>query len=109
MAAVNRAVGITIGDQMVAASGTREALTAADTFTKSVIIQAKRLAADNTENVFIGDTNLVEGTTEGIELTPGQSLSIDANLGEVLNLKLIFVDAVTNDDGVVFLYTALPA
>lgn len=95
------------GSQVVTASGTRESLTAdaggGSVKCLQVEIQAKKVSGDNTGNVFVGDSDLVAGSAEGIELTPGDGLTLLGH-GKLFDLADIYVDADTNGDGVVFLY-----
>ena len=110
MAAVNRAVGIVQGVKAVTTAGTAEVMVASATFTKSVIIQGKKVGGDNTGNVFVGDSNLDASVAEGVELTPGQSLSFDApDERTVLDLNQFYIDSDTSADGVVFLYIPMPS
>ncbi len=109
MSIQNLALGITQGSKMVAAPGTRVPLSSTDVFTKSVFIQAKRLTEDNTGKIYIGDENLAYGSNEGPAFTPGADLTISSSDGEGVNLKLIYVDAATATDGVVFLYIPMPS
>ncbi len=115
MAVVNRVVSPVQGAQIVAAAGTAKPLTAdlgaqnANIYTKRVIIQAKKVGAENTGSVFIGDSNLDKTNAECIELTDRQTLELVAPEGECFNLGDIYVDADTSADSVVFLYVPMPS
>lgn len=91
--------------QVVAAPATAVALTTTEIHAKTVSIQAKKAASDNTGNVFIGPTGLTRGTVEGIELEPGDEYTLPIPAGDFIDLRSIYVDADTAADGVVVLYT----
>ena len=63
---------LTQGSKAVAAAGTAEPLVSSSTKVRWVEIQAKKVAADNTGNVFLGDSTLEQGVKEGLELSPGK-------------------------------------
>lgn len=86
------------GRKVVASAGTAEALAASDTRIFRLTVQAE---TDNTNNVAVGDSNVVAaaGSERGAVLSPGSSVDIyDANLANV------YVDAVTDGEGVTFIY-----
>ena len=93
-------------NKTVAASGTPEALTATDTHSPVVIIQALK---DNGSDVFVGNEPTVSaGAKIGQRLTPGSSLTLEApdirGTDENLNLNTIFLDVTTSTEGVSYLY-----
>jgi len=90
--------------KVVAATGTAVPLTAGSVPASWVGIQAKKVATDNTGNVFIGVTGLAAGSAEFLELAPGGYQEISAPAGQSIDLNDIYIDALTNDDGVVALY-----
>ena len=89
--------------QAVAVAGTAEALVGSDTLATSVVIQAQK---DNTGDMYIGDSTV--DSTNGIELQPGQSLTVEGEwIGgtqESFNLADIWVDAATSGDEVRIIY-----
>lgn len=92
------------GVKTVADAATPEVLVGSTTLVESVVIQAKNgFDSSNTDSVFIG----FSGTDDSnyLELTPGDSLSIDAPQGKKLDLNLIFIECLTAGDGVT--YTAV--
>ena len=86
------------GVKNVATAGTPLPLVAVSTPALWVIIQAQ---TDNAGIVAIGgaDVDATVSTGTGIALTAGQSIQIPCS-----DLALLFVDALTNNDGVRFLY-----
>ena len=91
--------------QAVAVPSTAEALVAVNgTFAREVHLQAKRVAADNTGNVFVGLAALDAGVAEVFELTPGQTMSIVQPAGTMVDLNDIYVDSINATDGVVGWY-----
>jgi len=90
--------------QAVAVPSTAEALVGSETFAREVHLQAKKVAGDNTGNVFVGLSDLDQAAAELFELTPGQSMSIVMPPGTMVNVADIYVDADTADDGVVGWY-----
>lgn len=89
--------GIGDGRKVVAAAGTAEAL-AASTPIKRVHIQALE---SNTDMVVVGGATVVaaSGTRRGIALVAGQSVTL-----QIDDLAKIYVDAVTNGEGVSYVY-----
>ena len=90
--------------QAVAVPSTAEALVGSETFAREVHLQAKKVAGDNTGNVFVGLSDLDQAAAELFELTPGQPMSIVMPPGTMVNVADIYVDADTADDGVVGWY-----
>ena len=90
--------------QAVAVPSTAEALVGSETFAREVHLQAKKVAGDNTGNVFVGLSDLDQAAAELFELTPGQSMSIVMPPGTMVDVNNIYVDADTADDGVVGWY-----
>lgn len=95
--------------QFVAASGTAERLVPTTTIRKMarmVCLYAKKAAANNVGNVFIGVKNgtldLAAGTVEYIELLPGDYWEWPGPTP--LDLSNLWIDADTNNDGVVGFY-----
>lgn len=88
----------TVGDgrKTVTTAGTREQFTAQAC--KKVIITAE---TDNTNEVVIGGSTVVAavGTRQGIPLFPAQSEIFHVN-----NMNLLYIDSVTNGEGVTFVY-----
>lgn len=87
------------GRKVVTTSGTEVQL-AASQAVKSVTVQAE---TDNTSYVVVGTTTVVAAlaTRQGIALAAGDTVSFAPD--EVSDLGDIWIDAVTNGDGVTFL------
>lgn len=89
-----------VGDglQLVASAGTAEALAAASTACRLVVVSAR---PENTDVVVVGASTVVAaaGTRRGISLSPGQSVSL--RVKDVANL---YVDAVVTGEGVSYVY-----
>lgn len=88
----------------VAVAGTAEKLVANATLATYLIVTAKRTAADNTGNVFIGASTLDKGAKEGIELLPGDWYERTARPGEAFDLSQMYIDADNATDGVAGFY-----
>lgn len=86
----------TISSKVVAAAGTRVALSAAGRPFRYAIIQAK---PGNTGNIFLGDVTVASGL--GITLTPTSAPIIIRNDGNDSRFDLAdwYIDAATNGDG----------
>ena len=84
------------GRQEVAAAGTPEAL--GSDSCRYVLVQALK---DNATDVTVGgeDVDGADATRNGVALAAGDILPVFAT-----NLSEIYVDAITNDDGVSFVY-----
>ncbi len=89
--------GIGDGRKTVATAGTAEAL-AASTPAKVVFITAE---TDNTNPVTVGGSTVVgaEATRRGTPLYPGETITLLCD-----DLADIYVDAITNGEGVTFTY-----
>lgn len=100
-----RNAALNMGAKDVTTADTPEALVAAATYVRSIAIQAKPI---NTNNVFIGLTGLTNDSTTGWTLTPGSSVTIEPPLyrdaNALINIASILVDAITNGEGVTFIY-----
>ena len=90
--------------QFVATPTSAENLVVSETFARSVYLQAKRAAADNSGNVFIGLSGLDSGVAEMFELEPGAVFSFEMPAGTKIDLNDVYVDSITADDGVVGWY-----
>lgn len=86
------------GRKTVTSAGTAETLVASTTRGARIIIQAE---TDNTNNVAVGDVNVVAaaGSERGTILSPGSTIDV-----LLIDLVDIFVDSVTNGEGVTFTY-----
>lgn len=86
------------GTKSVTTAGTAEALVASSTACRMVEIQAM---AGNTNNIAVGSSTVVAtaGSERGLVLAPSQSVAI-----RVKDLNDIYIDAVTNGEGVSFAY-----
>jgi len=89
----------------VAAAGTAEPLTAVPTLATYIEVSAKKTAAVNAGNVFIGASTVVKAATESVELAPGDVWYKQARPGECFDLANIYIDADTTADGVAGFYT----
>jgi hypothetical protein len=75
---------------------TRQPLFATETLAIEAVIQAK---PTNTTNILIFDR--LVGGVQGAELTPGDSLPVNAQwVMDLPDLSAIFIDTATPDDGV---------
>lgn len=95
-------MGLVSGRKTVAAGGTAEALSATSVAFRRLIITAE---TDNTNAVTVGGSDVVGAvlTRKGVPLVAtSPPLILDANDG-IDDLKNVFVDAVTNTEGVTFL------
>ena len=90
--------------KFVAVAGTAEPLVASATMARAIYLQAKKVAADNSANVFIGLSDLDAGLAEMFELTPGSTFEYRSEPGAKFDLAAIYIDALTAADGVVGWY-----
>ena len=79
-------------------------LVASETFVRAFYLQAKKVAGDNTGNVFVGLSALDQGVAEQFELTPGATFEITMPAGTKLDLNDVYIDADTAADGVIGWY-----
>ena len=98
---INSPVAIT---KAVTTASTAVPLVAVATYAIKIVLCAKKAAADNTGNVFIGTSTLDQGVAEGLELDPGDSWEFEAPGGMEMNLADFYIDADTAADGVVGFY-----
>jgi hypothetical protein len=86
-------------------AGTRVQITATETYTTTVMLQA---AVANVGNIFIGDSSV--SSTRGLALSPGQVLTLTADLinrgQESLNIADLYVDTATNSNNLWVSYFA---
>lgn len=87
-----------VGRQTVTSAGTAVQLSTTSVPCKEVLVQAE---TDNTNPVTVGDANVVGAlaTRKGIALSAGSVVTI-----ECTNLNQIYIDAVTNTEGVTYFY-----
>ena len=91
------------GSKTVAAAGTRERLI--DTYAPcyTLTVQAvKPSGSANTGNVFIGGETV--SSTSGLQLTPGTIYIFPAQETNARDVRTVWIDAATSDDGVKFIY-----
>lgn len=88
------------GTKTVTTSGTGVAL-AATVSVKMLYVRAK---STNTGNIYFGDSAVDVTTSKQIILTALQSVTIDAPLGNKIDVSEFFIDADVNGEGVDFLY-----
>ena len=93
------------GSKDVTTAGTREQLITVATSVRTVIIQSKRA---NTDNIFVGDSNI--SSTTGISIAPGDSISFDPpkdkhGTNSLFDLSDFWLDSAVNGEGVTFIYT----
>ena len=91
------------GSKAVATTGTAVPLSSTSVKVRALMIQAKKVAANNTGNVFIGDSNLDQGVAEQIELASLDAYELPIPPGAVIDLADVYVDADNSADGVTFL------
>jgi hypothetical protein len=88
----------------VAASGTPEAVSATQVLVRSALFIGRNAArTNNTGNVYIGWQSADD--TQLLEVTPGAEVRVTAPDGEAFDLGATYVDVITNDDGVVVIYS----
>lgn len=94
---------IVSGRQVVTTAATAVRLTSTSTPIRAVVITAE---TDNTSPVTIGGADVVGAlaTRKGVPLAAGASISLTREDG-VDELSDIWVDCITNGDGVTYLYT----
>lgn len=94
----------TLADVTVTTAGTRVQISTADTPITSIILQAKTA---NSGVIIVGDSAVAAGV--GIELAPGASITITADLsgrqgGEEMILSDFWADSATNGNKVKVAY-----
>lgn len=96
----------TQGSKTVTTSSTAVPLSTTELWVDILILQAKKVAGDNTGNVFRGDSTLDQGVKEGIEMEPGDYWMWPGSTvqGQSIDLATVYIDADTDGDGVVFEY-----
>jgi len=95
------AATLTQGVKTVAAAGTPEALVGSATLVEKVIITAtKGFNSANTGAVFVGQSSTNDQNY--IRLMPWDVLILDAPPGKKIDLNQIYIDVVTNGDGVAY-------
>lgn len=93
--ATNVGTSLISGRKTVTTAGTAEVLKANTSLTQGIIIMALKT---NTNNVFVGDSNVDKTTDKQYELEPGEATAIAVN-----NTNLIYVDVTTDGEGVQFI------
>ena len=83
---------------------TAQQLIVASTYARHLYLQAKKVAADNTGNVFIGLSDLDQAAAELFELIPGATYELKMPAGCKVELNNIYIDADNANDGVVGWY-----
>lgn len=90
------------GVKAPAATGTPEALAATETLVHQVFIRAGRTGrVANAGSVWLGTS--ATNDAQQYELLPGEWISFTAPPGKSIDLALLYVDAVTLTDGVIFI------
>jgi hypothetical protein len=97
-------IPLAITPKTVTTPGTAEAIVGSEAYVRSLTLQAKKAAGDNTGNVFIGVSGLDQGVNEMIELEPGQTFTLTAPAGTRINIATLYIDADNAGDGVVGIY-----
>jgi len=101
---IRRTIGSLV--QTVPTPGTAVALSATDLWVTSLVIQAKKVGAANTGNIFVGDSTVDKTTKQLVTLANNSSAwEFPIPAGAAVNLADIYIDAATADDGVVGAYT----
>jgi len=88
----------------VTTASTAVPLVATSTMCTRLQLQAKKVAADNAGNVFIGLSDLDQGVAELFELVPGEPFEYKCEQGRKLDLAKVYLDADNAADGVVGWY-----
>jgi hypothetical protein len=89
------------GSKAVTTAGTPVPLVTSSTLVETVEIVAQRTrSTENTGNVYVGFASGADNQHR--RLVPGEIWPISAPVGKKINLASIYIDAVTNGDGVVF-------
>ena len=91
------------GSKAITTSGTAEALVAGSTMAISLYVRAK---AANTGAVCLGDSAVDKTTSRQIVLVAGQSVTIDARVGQKIDVNEFYADVDVSAEGVDFLYVA---
>lgn len=96
--------GIVSGRKVVAAAATAERLSATSVAINRVTITAE---TDNTNVVTVGGSDVVGAlaTRKGVPLAAGASITFDSQTDGIDELSDIYLDVITNGEGVTFLYT----
>ena len=84
--------------ETVDAAGTAQALSTTSLEVVKAVVKAQ---ADNTGNIFVGDSSVSSAT--GLVLDAGQEVVLDPARGYI-DLSQVYIDAGTTDDGVEVLY-----
>jgi len=89
--------GLLGGRKIVTTSGTRVQITATSTPCQGVIVQSLR---SNTGNISVGGSDVLGtlGSESGIEITPGQTITIFCK-----DLNMIWLDSDVNGEGAQYL------
>ena len=85
--------------KVVSTAGTPEPLSGVSKFVSQVLIQAKD---SNTGKVYIGKSTV--SSTNGVELTAGESVPFVANVGAKIDLNKLYIDVDTDGEGVKIIY-----
>lgn len=101
--AISVAIAPTGGSKTVTTSGTSVALVASSTDAQMLYVRAK---ADNTNNIYFGNSTVDETTSQQITLIANQAVTISATGGYKIDVNQFYIDADTNGEGVDFLYIA---
>jgi copper(I)-binding protein len=89
----------------VAAAGTAVPLSATAVDVKSLWLRAAKVGGANTGKVYVGISTVDQSTRQIVELDKGVTFQFPIPDGATINLADVYVDAATNADGVVGLYT----
>ena len=96
-------MGVVSGRAVVASAGTAVRLSSASVATRRVTVTAE---TDNTNPVTVGGSDVVGAlaTRKGVSLAAGASITFGPDDG-VDELSDLWIDVITNGDGVTYLYT----
>jgi hypothetical protein len=89
------------GSKTVSATGTAEPLVATSTPAYMLYVRAK---ADNTGNVYFGDSAVDKTTSKQVVLDAGDAITITPPHGNRLNLLDFYIDVDVNAEGVDLFY-----
>ena len=88
------------GVRQVTSPGTAVQASTASDPRRSLLLSAGRAGSANVGNVFVGTSDLAKSTSEILELTPGQIVTLRAPRGMQVDASDVYADADNANDGV---------